>query len=120
MEWTIYDGGVASAQASQAELSEAIAVSELSNQQDQIRLEVQTAYLTLQSETNRIAAAEVGVNSAREGLRLARLRFQGGVGTQLEVLEAQSNLTNAESTLAQAITAYNQAIVELERSISGL
>lgn len=120
MEWTLYDGGVARAQASQANATEEIAASELNNQQDQIRLEVQTAYLTLQSETEQITAAEVGVNSAEEGLRLARLRFQAGVGTQLEVLEAQSDLTNAESTVAQAITAYNQSIVELERSISGL
>lgn len=120
MEWTLYDGGVARAQARQAEAEEAIAASELINQQDQIRLEVQTAYLTLQSETERITAAEVGISSAQEGLRLARLRFQNGVGTQLEVLEAQSDLTDAESTLAQAITAYNQATVELERSVSGL
>ncbi|MGD1900559.1 MAG: TolC family protein [Phormidesmis sp.] len=120
MEWTLYDGGVARAQASQAESSEAIALSELNNQRDQNRLEVQTAYLTLQSETEQITAAGLGVSSAEEGLRLARLRFQAGVGTQLEVLEAQSDLTDAESSLAQAITAYNQATVELERSVSGL
>jgi len=120
MEWTLYDGGVATAQASQANASEEIAVSELNNQQDLIRLEVQTAYLTLQSGTEQITAAEVGVSAAEEGLRLARLRFQAGVGTQLEVLEAQSDLTDAESAVAQAITAYNQSTVELERAISGL
>ncbi|MEL6555078.1 MAG: TolC family protein [Cyanobacteria bacterium J06621_11] len=120
MDWTIYDGGVAQAQARQANASEEIALSELANQQDEIRLEVQTTYLSSQSEIEQITAAEVGVTSAEEGLRLARLRFQAGVGTQLEVLEAQSDLTNAESTAAQAITAYNQSIVELERAVSGL
>ncbi|MEN8444101.1 MAG: TolC family protein, partial [Cyanobacteria bacterium J06555_13] len=120
VEWTLYDGGVAQAQANQANASEAIAVSEFANQQDQIRLEVETAYLSLQSETKQISAAEVGIVSAEEGLNLAQLRFQAGVGTQLEVLTAQSDLTNAQSTLAQATTAYNQSIVELQRAISGL
>lgn len=120
VEWTLYDGGVAQAQANQANASEAIAVSEFANQQDQIRLEVETAYLSLQSETKQISAAEVGIVSAEEGLNLAQLRFQAGVGTQLEVLTAQSDLTNAQSTLEQATTVYNQSIVELQRAISGL
>ena len=120
MSWTLYDGGAATAQVEQANAAAEIAVSELANQQDQIRLSVETAYLSVQSATEQIAAAEVGVVSAEEGLSLAQLRFQSGVGIQLEVLEAQSDLTDAQSTLAQATTAYNQSIVELERAISGL
>ena len=120
MSWTLYDGGVARAQVEQANAAETIAVSELADQQDQIRLAIETAYLSVQSESEQIAAAEVGVVSAEEGLELARLRFQAGVGIQLEVLTAQSDLTDAQSTQAQAITAYNQSIVELERAISGL
>lgn len=120
LSWTLYDGGAATAQVEQANAAAEIAVSELANQQDQIRLSVETAYLSVQSATEQIAAAEVGVVSAEEGLSLAQLRFQSGVGIQLEVLEAQSDLTDAQSTLAQATTAYNQSIVELERAISGL
>ncbi|MEL7071968.1 MAG: TolC family protein [Cyanobacteria bacterium J06581_3] len=120
MDWTLYDGGVANAQVRQAQANEAIALSELANQQAQIRLEVESAYLSLQSQAEQINVSEIGIVSAQEGLRLARLRFQSGVGTQLEVLEAQSDLTNAQSTFAQAITAYNQSIAELERAVSDL
>jgi len=120
MSWTLYDGGAVQAQVEQANAAEEIAASELADQQDEIRLAVETAYLSVQSATEQIAAAEVGVVSAGEGLSLAQLRFQAGVGIQLEVLEAQSDLTDAQSTLAQTITAYNQSIVELERAISGL
>jgi OMF family outer membrane factor len=55
------------------------------------------------------------VISARESLRLARLRFQAGVTTQREVVDNQRDLTQAEVRFSNAITDYNKRLAELRR-----
>jgi OMF family outer membrane factor len=55
------------------------------------------------------------VISARESLRLARLRFQAGVTTQREVVDNQRDLTQAEVRYANAIADYNKRLAQLRR-----
>ena len=57
---------------------------------------------------------------AVESLRLARLRFQAGVGTQTDVIDAQTQLTTARGSLLASITDYNQSYVTLQREVSNL
>jgi outer membrane protein TolC len=120
LNWRLFDGGAAKAQANQARADTAIAVSEFANQRDQIRLDTETAFLTLQSQQQQMSSAQVGLTSAQAQLRLARLRFNAGVGTQLDVLNAQNQLAQAESNVSKAITGYNKAFVQLQRAINTL
>jgi outer membrane protein TolC len=48
-------------------------------------------------------------------LRLAEARFRAGTGTQLDVLSAQTALTEARSNEIQALYEYNVADASLER-----
>jgi outer membrane protein TolC len=120
LNWSLFDGGVAKAQVAQAKADSAIAVSEFANQRDQIRLGVETAFFTLQSQRQQIDQSQLGVTSAQEQLRLARLRFDNGVGTQLDILNAQSKLTQAQSNLSKAVTGYNKAFAQLQRAVNRL
>ncbi len=77
--------------------------------EDDIRLDVEQAYdrmlqakESLETQKNTIALAE-------EGLRIANLRYESGVGTLLEVLSAQAALTQAREILAQAAFAFRTA-----------
>ncbi|GAB4135278.1 MAG: hypothetical protein Fur0046_07930 [Cyanobacteria bacterium J069] len=117
---TLFDGGRARAQARQQELNMAIAEVNFADNRDAIRLEVEQSYYSLQANKTNIGTAQAGVEQARESLRLARLRFQAGVGTQTEVLQAQTDLTRAEVNLIQAVLGYNRSLVTLRRAISNL
>ncbi len=64
---------------------------------DAVRLDVKSAYLDLQSSSQRIEVMKTSVAQAEENLRLQRLRYQEGVGTALEVLDAVTLLTAAQS-----------------------
>lgn len=119
VQWNFFDGGAARAQVEQAAADIAIAKSEFADQRSEIRFEVENAFLTLESQQQQVSAAQVGIESAREGLRLAQLRLQAGVGTQLEVIDAQRSLTEAEGNLSEA-TGYNRALTQLQRSVSNL
>ena len=62
-----------------------------------------------------LEAQKKTVEEAEESLRLAEARFRAGSGTQLDVLSAQTALTEARSNEIQALHDYNVAIATLER-----
>ena len=114
----LYDGGEARARAREAEANIAIAETNFANQRNQIRLDVEQAYSQLQSNFENIQTASVALEQAREALRLARLRFQAGVGIQTEVIDSENRLTQAEGDRVNAILSYNRALAQLQRAIS--
>ncbi|MEA5570821.1 TolC family protein [Calothrix sp. UHCC 0171] len=116
--WNIFDGGAAKAQASQAKANIAIAESNFTNQRNQIRFEVEQYYAQLQSNLENVQTATAAVEQAQEALRLARLRFQAGVGTQTDVIAAENDLTRAQGNRVTAILDYNRAFANLQRAVS--
>ncbi len=118
LQWRLYDGGSARAAADQAETDAEIAATQFANQRNQIRFAVEQAYFQLESNQNNIGTATKEVELAEESLRLARLRFQAGVGTQTDVIDAQTQLTTARGNLLSSITDYNQSYVDLQRQVS--
>lgn len=120
VSWTLFDGGVAAAQGDQQALNAEIAESQFADTRNTVRFEVEQAYYTLQSNQENINTAEIAVEQAREALRLAQLRRDAGVGTQLDVLSALSDLTEAEGNRISAILGYNRALVSLHRAVSNL
>jgi len=120
MNWTIFDGGRALAAADRAKIQAQIAETNFADQRHQIRFAVENAYYNLLANKENIGATTINVQRAEENLRLARLRFQAGVGRQSEVIEAQRDLADARGRRLQAITQYNQSLNELQRQISNL
>jgi outer membrane protein TolC len=114
----LFDGGESRARARQEEANIAIAETNFAQTRNQIRLQVEQAYSELQSNFENIQTATVAVEQAREALRLARLRFQAGVGTQTEVIDSEDRLTQAEGERVNAVLSYNRALAQLQRSIS--
>ncbi len=70
---------------------------------DAVRLDVKSAYLDLQSSMQKIDVMKTSVASAEENLRLQRLRYQEGVGTAIEVLDAVTLLSTAETNSWRAL-----------------
>lgn len=120
MNLTIFDGGVSRASAAQQEASAAIAETQFAAFKNLIRFQVEQSYFTLKSSQENIVTNQAAVTAATEGLRLARLRFQAGVGTQQEVSNAETSLIQAQSNLLSAVIDYNRAISALQRFVSGL
>ncbi len=118
--WPFFDGGAARAQARGFELEAEISTTDFIDTRNFIQNTVEDAFLTLESSREQIETAKVAIESAQESLRLSQLRFQAGVGTQTEVITAESSLTEARGNLASAVTSYNIALVQLQRAVSGL
>ncbi|MGB7712830.1 MAG: TolC family protein [Microcoleus sp.] len=120
LTWSIFDGGAANARVKQRDADIAIAESRFDQLRNQVRREVEQAYFGLESSFENIETSEAGVLQSREALRLARLRFQAGVGTQTDVIQAETDLTRAERNRLLAIIGYNRSLASLQRAVSNL
>ncbi|MEH2175638.1 TolC family protein [Nostoc sp.] len=114
----LFDGGAARARAAQQQANIAIAETQFAEQRNQIRFQVEQAYSTQQSSLENVQTANTALEQAREALRLARLRFQAGVGTQTDVINSENDLTQAEGNRVTAILDYNRALAQLQRSVT--
>lgn len=118
--WTLFDGGAAQAQARQQTKDKQLAESRFAQQREVIRSEVEQAYATMLSNLKSIETTRIAVEQAEEALRLATLRFQAGVGTQTERIDADADLTRARGNNLSAIIGYNRALAQLRRAVSNL
>lgn len=114
------DGGAARSRARQQEINADIAEERFSELIDQVRFEVEEAYYTLRSNEENVRTARTAITQAATALDLANLRLDAGVGTQLDVLTAQSELTQAEGNWVSAALGYNRALASLRRAVSNL
>ncbi|MGB6014442.1 MAG: TolC family protein, partial [Nodosilinea sp.] len=120
LSWRLFDAGAARARATQNELDIRTDEFEFESTRNDIRIQVEEAYYTLVANQANIDTASVAVNQAEEALDLATLRFNAGVGTQLDVLTATRELAEAEGNLVTAVLDYNRALARLERAVSNL
>lgn len=116
----LYDGGAARARADQQRANIAIAETQFADTRNQVRFDVEQAYSSLQANSQNIGTTTLALEQATEALRLARLRFQAGVGTQTDVLRSQTELTRSEVNQLNAILGYNRSLVQLQRAVSNL
>ncbi len=115
LRWNIFDGGRAAAQSRRFRQVAKENTYLFAETRDQLRFDVETSFFKLQENVRNLLTNSREVVSSREALRLARLRFQAGVGTQRNVVDAQRDVTQAEVRYSQALFDYNLSIAELQR-----
>jgi len=67
--------------------------------EEKLRLELRSLLRDIESARAKVELAQEQLRSAREHLRIAEEKYRAGLGTNTEVLDAQSYLTTAEETL---------------------
>ncbi len=117
LSWDLFDGlrtqgkvEEARARFDQAE----IAVDELRRE---IELNVRTAFSNFNEAREVLESNRKVLEQAAEALRLATSRYSAGTGTQLDVLSAQTALTDARSTQVQALRDYQVSVARFERVV---
>ncbi len=83
----------------------------------QVALEVEQSYLRLVELQERIKANEAAAKAAKENLDLANGRYQVGVGSIIEVTDAQTLYTESQTTYVRALYDYKIADAQLIRAI---
>lgn len=88
-------------------------------ERQQVALQVEQNYLNLISSRDVIGANEAAVKAAKENLALHEGRYQVGYGSIVEVTDAQTTLTTAETNLVNALISYKIANAQLVNAMGG-
>jgi outer membrane protein TolC len=115
----VFAGGRVSAKVHEAEAHLAQERARLEDIKARIYYEVQNVFLDLKAASDRVQVAESTLSLAREQLRQARDRFEAGVADNLEVVQAQQTLADAEESRIASLYAYNAAKFSLAHALGG-
>jgi outer membrane protein TolC len=88
--------------------------------ENQVRIEVRNAQFGVQQNHASVASAQAAVDLARQSLDAEQKKYALGASTSTLVLQNQTALTQAESTLISAKAAYEKSRLELDRATGSL
>jgi len=117
LTWDLFDGGLTRGKVTEARALHAKSEEEVTDATRRVELEVRTAYSNLIEAREVLESQKKVQEAAEEALRLARARTEAGTGTQLDVLGAQTALTEARTTQVLALHDYASARARFERAI---
>lgn len=113
--YRFYDGGATKAKVNQAKQDLLVARETEQKTREAVQLEVKQAYLNIRSAAQKVEETQTVVDQARENYRIQNIRYQAGVGINLDVLDAQLSLNQAQVNHIQALYDYNVGIAKLEQ-----
>ncbi len=116
-DWNIFDGRATRGRVAQARSIVEQTRLTLVESEIAVEVDVRRAYSSWQEANELVEASGRVVEQAEEAVRLANARYTAGTGTQLDVLQAQVELTTARSNQVQAYYNYNVAIASLRQAM---
>ena len=114
----LFDGGVAAAKSDQAEGALQQLQAGVEQLERDIALEVEAGQARLHSSWANLETSRDALVAAQEAARIARVRYQNGFSTNLELLDAEAALTQALQNQLSARYHYLQARAHWERIVS--
>jgi len=117
LNWAIFDGLQTKGLTDTAKANLAGSQEDLVATARNIEVEVRSAYSTFVQAKETLESQLKNVELATEALRLARALQEAGSGTQLDVLDAETSLTQARTTWVNALRDYAASLAALERAI---
>jgi outer membrane protein TolC len=119
LSWPVFTGFRRRAQLVQARVSADDAAWQERREVLALETQLRTAWDDAQQARASVDLQERLVAVAREELRLAEERYRVGLGTGLEVVDAQAALARAEQARIRAVYAFHRAVAALE-ALSGV
>ena len=117
MNWTLWDGGRVKADVAEASANRRAVEERLREFDTTLPSEIRQRRLDLASALAEIVSADDGVRSATEARRVVTERFENGVATNTDVLDAQLALMQAGIDRTRAIANARLAAARLDRAL---
>ncbi|MBM4300608.1 MAG: TolC family protein [Deltaproteobacteria bacterium] len=120
MNWNIFSGLDTKAAISQARLKVQQLQEQHKDMNEQVQLDVQTAYLKIKETVDRIRTTETAVTQGEENLRLNEERYKESVGTATDVIDADTLLTRTRVNYWTAVYDHQMAKAQMLWAIGGI
>jgi TolC family type I secretion outer membrane protein len=115
--WNVFDAGATNSKIKQAKTAVDKAILQSEQTADSVEQEVRQSYLGMKEAEKRLETVNVAVDKAKEDLYIAKEKYSAGVGTNLDVIDAQLALTQARTNHIQALYDYNVNQAKLDKAI---
>jgi outer membrane protein TolC len=115
--WTLWDGGRRAAEQAEAAASARALSARITEFDRQVTFEIEARRLDVASSRAAIEAAQEGIDAAVEARRVLGERYQAGVATSTDVLDAEVAVLQAELDRTRAVAAFRLAEARLARAI---
>ncbi len=115
--FNLFDGSKTKSKIKQAEWEITKTHEMLQQKMEQITLETKEAYFNLQNARTALDIASQVVAKAEEDYAIAQVRYQSGLGTNLDVIDSQGALTSAKLNYTNARYDYNKYSVQLAQAM---
>ena len=117
--WNIFDGFATKGRMQATRARREAAVQALAAARRAVASEVRSAFLDLEQADRVLETETENVQTADQTLESAKANFGAGLGTQLDILQAASDVTRTRTTRLSAIYLHNVAIARLARACAG-
>jgi outer membrane protein TolC len=114
--WNIFDGFATKGRMQATRARREAAVQALAAVRRAVASEVRSAFFDLEQADRVLQAETKNVQTADEALEIANANFSAGLGTQLDILQAASDVTRTRTTRLNAIDLHNVALARLARA----
>jgi outer membrane protein len=114
--WNIFDGFATKGRMQATRARHDAAVKALEAARRSVASEVRSAFFDLQQSDRVLESEEKNVQTANDSLSIARSNFGAGLGTQLDILQAASDVTRTRTTRLGAIYLHNAALARVARA----
>ena len=113
----VFDSGVTKSNVSKAKANLMTAKETYRQDTDNVELDVRNCYNTLREAEKRISTTQVAVAKAEEDYHIAQVRYEAGVGTNTDVLDAQVALSRARNNFNNSLYDFNLAKTALDTAM---
>lgn len=120
VDYKILDSGVTDSKIASARETMVKAASGYEQIKEAVELEVTSYYLSIQEAERRIFESRTVIDKAGEAYEIALVRYSEGIGTNIDVMDSQIALTQANSNYTQALCDYNISLARIENAMGGL
>jgi len=116
--WNIFDGFATRGRMQATRARRGAAVQALAAARRAVASEVRSAFFDLEQADRVLQSETKNVQTADEALEIAKGNFAAGLGTQLDTLQAASDVTRTRTTRLSAIYLHNVALARLAHACS--
>ena len=120
VQWALFDGGQSRKRAAALERNRRATEQQRADVSSQIELQVRQAYLGIQESRQRVIVTAQAAEQADENLRIARERYTAGLGTQTQLLQAETLRVQALRNRDDASLDAGLAQLRLARAVGAL
>ena len=120
VQWALFDGGQSRKRAAALDRNRRATEQQRADVASQIELQVRQAYLGIQESRQRVIVTAQAAEQADENLRIARERYTAGLGTQTQLLQAETLRVQALRNRDDASLDAGLAQLRLARAVGAL